>query len=98
MKKVYATYLLFLFIAFLVTPTIVKAIDRNIDISIVYNFAEEEQSETSVASFIDFVVNSQDYEALSDQETHDALTFDVYQFVIKSHYTSIPSPPPDSLV
>lgn len=97
MKKIYATYLLFLFIAFLTTPTIVKSLDKNIDLSIVYNLAEEEQSETSICSFLDFVVNSQDFEALSEHETHDVLIFDVYQFVIKSHHIRIPSPPPDAL-
>ncbi|MBS3739092.1 hypothetical protein [Mesohalobacter halotolerans] len=98
MKKTYAKYLLFLFIAFLATPTIVKALDKNADISIVYNLAEEEQSETSIGSFLDFVVNSQDFEALSEHETHNALVFDIYQFAIKSHHIRIPSPPPDALV
>ncbi|RRO16828.1 hypothetical protein [Flavobacteriaceae bacterium 14752] len=98
MKKIYATYLLFLFIAFLATPTVVKILDKNADVSIVYTFAEEEKSETSVSSFLDFVVNSQDFEALSEHETHDALIFDVYQFAVKSHHIRIPSPPPDALV
>ncbi|MGX1024378.1 hypothetical protein [Flavobacterium sp. CS20] len=97
MKRIYATYLLFLFIAFLATPTVVKLIDENADVSIVYNLAEEERSENPVSSFFDFDINKQDFEALSVHETKDALVFDNYQFAIKSNHIRIPSPPPDAL-
>ncbi len=98
MKKIYATYLLFLFIAFLTTPTVVKLIDKNADVSIVYNFAEEERSENPVNSFLYLTVKTQNFEALSENKTHDALVFDNYQFSVKSYHSRIPSPPPDALV
>lgn len=97
MKKTYATYLLFLFIAFLSLPTLVTALDKNADISIVYSLAEEEQSEISVGSFLDFVVNSHNFEALSEFKIHHVLSFDISQFAIKSHHIRIFSPPPDAL-
>jgi len=95
MKKVYATYLLFLFITFLATPTLVKMIDNNADVSIVYNFAEEEKSETSTQANVDFVLNSQDFFKDSNIEQKDNFIIDNYSFIVITHYTSIVLPPPD---
>lgn len=98
MKKIYARYLLFLFIAFLATPTLVKMLDKNADVSIVYNFAEEEKSETSVNASVDFVLishSSLDYSGF-DSESHSIV--DNYSFIIKSYQISIVSPPPDAVI
>jgi hypothetical protein len=40
--KLIARFILFIFVAFLSTPTIVTLIEKNSDISMFYNFAEEE--------------------------------------------------------
>ncbi|MBL7886243.1 MAG: hypothetical protein JNJ52_05815 [Flavobacterium sp.] len=40
--KLIARFILFLFVAFLSTPTIVTLIEKNTDVSMFYNFAEEE--------------------------------------------------------
>ena len=40
--KLIARFILFIFVAFLSTPTIVTLIEKNTDISMFYNFAEEE--------------------------------------------------------
>ncbi len=40
--KLIARCILFIFVAFLSTPTIVTLIEKNTDISMFYNFAEEE--------------------------------------------------------
>lgn len=40
--KFIARFILFIFVAFLSTPTIVTLIEKNTDISMFYNFAEEE--------------------------------------------------------
>lgn len=42
MKKI-AGILLFLFVAFLITPAVVSAIENDADVSVVYSFSEEEQ-------------------------------------------------------
>lgn len=42
MMKLIAQLILFLFIAFLSTPTIVVLIEKNSDVSMFYNFSEEE--------------------------------------------------------
>lgn len=47
MKKL-ANILLFLFILFLITPTVVSAIENDGDISVVSNFSEEEQVQKDI--------------------------------------------------
>ena len=42
--KFTALSILFLFVTFLITPTIVSVLEKNSDTSIFYNFSEEEQS------------------------------------------------------
>tara|TARA_B100000929_G_scaffold285515_1_gene269238 strand:- start:579 stop:869 length:291 start_codon:yes stop_codon:yes gene_type:complete len=42
--KFFAFVLGFIFITFLLTPTVISLIDRNVDISIAYNVNEEESS------------------------------------------------------
>jgi putative cell wall-binding protein len=42
MKKI-ASILLFVFVAFLITPAVISAIENDADISVVSNFSEEEQ-------------------------------------------------------
>ncbi len=40
--KLIARFILFLFVAFLTTPTIVTLIEKNSDVSLFYSFSEEE--------------------------------------------------------
>jgi hypothetical protein len=47
MKKL-ASILLFLFILFLITPTVVSVIENDADISVVSNFSEEEQVQKDI--------------------------------------------------
>jgi len=47
MKKL-ASILLFLFVLFLITPTVVRAIENDGDISVVSNFSEEEQIQKDI--------------------------------------------------
>ncbi len=42
--KLIARFILFVFVAFLTTPTIVTLIEKNTDISMFYSFAEEENN------------------------------------------------------
>jgi hypothetical protein len=98
MKKFYATYLLFLFIAFLATPTVIKMLDKNADVSIVFSFTEEEKSETSSTASVDFVLNTHDLIDHSKSEKKDNSIIDDYRFVVITHYTTIASPPPDVVI
>jgi hypothetical protein len=47
MKKL-ASILLFLFVLFLITPTVVSAIENDGDISVVSNFSQEEQVQKDI--------------------------------------------------
>ncbi|MDX1544895.1 MAG: hypothetical protein R3214_13210 [Christiangramia sp.] len=49
--KIFSYILAFIFITFLVTPTVVSLIDRNVDISIAYNVNEEESSSKNQITF-----------------------------------------------
>jgi len=50
MKKL-ARILLFLFVLFLITPTVVSAIENDGDISVMSNFSEEEKMENDAKLF-----------------------------------------------
>jgi hypothetical protein len=52
--KIVAQVLLFVFIAFLITPTIVTVIDKDADTSIFYSSSEEEHSLKSIKAIFDF--------------------------------------------
>lgn len=52
--KIVAPVLLFLFIAFLITPTIVSLIEKDADTSVFYSFSEEEHSLKEVKAIFDF--------------------------------------------
>jgi hypothetical protein len=94
MKKVYATYLLFLFVAFLSAPTIIQLIDRDANIGIVYSLAEEEKSENASCS-IEFVIHSIFSLNINTVLEQNKLSTDCYEFIIKSYDLSVLSPPPD---
>jgi hypothetical protein len=46
--KITAQILLFVFITFLVTPTIVSVIKKNADMSVFYSFSEEEKAHKEI--------------------------------------------------
>lgn len=54
--KLIAQILLFVFITFLLTPTIVSAIEKSTDTSITYSFFEEEQSHKQIKAIFHFDV------------------------------------------
>lgn len=53
-----AQLLLFVFITFLVTPTIISVIDNNDDSSIFYSFSEEEKSLKEIKAVFNFDISS----------------------------------------
>lgn len=52
--KIVAPVLLFLFISFLITPTIVSIIEKDADTSIFYSFSEEEHSLKGIKAIFNF--------------------------------------------
>ena len=57
--KLAAQILLFVFITFLATPTIVSVIEKNADTSLFYSFSEEEKAHKEVKAVFNFnVVNT----------------------------------------
>jgi hypothetical protein len=57
--KIMAQLLLFVFMTFLFTPTIISVIEKSTDTSLFYSFAEEEKSHTEVKAVFnnDFATN-----------------------------------------
>ena len=57
--KITAQILMFVFITFLVTPTIVSVIEKNADMSVFYSFSEEEKAQKEIkAVFTSDVLNT----------------------------------------
>lgn len=54
MMKFIAPILLFLFITFLVTPTIVSVITKNADLSVFYSFSEEEKAHQEIKAIFNY--------------------------------------------
>lgn len=54
--KIIARIILFLFVAFLLTPTIVCAIEKSTDTSVFYSFSEEEQMQKDMKVIFHFEV------------------------------------------
>lgn len=90
--KIIAHIFLFIFIAFLATPTIVSAIENSEDTSISYSFFEEEQSQKQIKGILNFDF-SYDLLQLS------TLNSSIIHFENLSKHDSITStifiPPPD---
>ncbi len=54
--KIVAQILLFVFITFLVTPTIVSVIEKNADMSLFYSFSEEEKAHKDIKAIFNLEV------------------------------------------
>ena len=54
MMKLIAPILLFVFITFLVTPTIVSVISKSADVSVFYSFSEEEKAHKEIKAIFNF--------------------------------------------
>lgn len=52
--KIVAQILLFVFITFLVTPTVISVIEKNADTSVFYSFSEEEKAHKEIKAIFDF--------------------------------------------
>ena len=52
--KIVAQILMFVFITFLVTPTVVSVIEKSADISVFYSFSEEEKSHKEIKAVFNF--------------------------------------------
>ncbi len=54
--KIIAQVLLFVFVSFLITPTVVCVIKKDADISSFYSFSEEEKTQKDIKAIINFEV------------------------------------------
>jgi hypothetical protein len=52
--KIMAQILLFVFITFLVTPTVVSVIEKSADMSVFYSFSEEEKAHKEIKAVFNF--------------------------------------------
>ena len=52
--KLVAQILLFVFITFLVTPTVISIIEKSADTSVFYSFSEEEKAHKEIKAIFDF--------------------------------------------
>jgi hypothetical protein len=52
--KLTAQILLFVFISFLVTPTVVSVIEKNTDISVFFSFSDEEKDHKEIKAVFNF--------------------------------------------
>ena len=52
--KIMAQIVMFVFITFLVTPTIVSVIEKDVDISLFYSLSEEEKSHKEIKAVFTF--------------------------------------------
>jgi hypothetical protein len=55
--KIIAQLLLFVFVSFLITPSIVSVIQKDADISAFYSFSEEEKAQKEIKAIINFEVD-----------------------------------------
>jgi hypothetical protein len=85
--KTIARLLLFLFLSFLITPTVVCVIEKNADVSLFYSFSEEEktQKEIKAVNFIDIEITSIDLSQLNckiifseNLSKHDHISSTIY--------------------
>jgi len=56
--KIIASLLLFIFVSFLITPTVISVIERDADMSAFYSFSEEEKTQKEIKAIISFDVTS----------------------------------------
>ncbi|MFV5688211.1 hypothetical protein ACM55K_07345 [Flavobacterium sp. LT1R49] len=92
--KLIAQILLFVFIAFLLTPTIVSAIQKSADTSITYSFSEEEQLHKQIKAICHFDMG---YEIINLSELTSTLILSENLSKHDIIASSIFIPPPDQV-
>lgn len=92
--KLIARILLFVFITFLLTPTIVSAIEKSTDTSITYSFFEEEQSHKQIKAIFHFEMA---YEIINLSELTSSLILSENLSKHDIIASSIFIPPPDQV-
>lgn len=94
-KKLISKILLFVFWAFLLTPSTIVALDSGIDVSIFYGMTEEKQEKTiEINSFFSDANESEDFAASNKLKNNVGYYCKKYQ---KPHLNII-FPPPDYLI
>lgn len=87
LMKIIAQILLLLFVAFLITPTVVSIIEKNNNASIIYSFSEEEHSHKGFKVIFDFYPSFEIIQFLGYNSSlilsenlskHDAITASIF--------------------
>jgi hypothetical protein len=89
--KIIASIILFFFIAFLLTPTIVCVIEKSTDTSVFYSFSEEEQMQKDMKVIFHFDVV---YEAINISELDASLIHSEHLLKHDKIASKIVIPPP----
>ena len=93
--RIKAITLLFFFVSFLTLPTILSRVSNDIDISMAYTLAEEEETHNPVSEvFNDFVVGKSEITIVSLSLKQDKI---IDEFLLRHNNISseILSPPPE---
>lgn len=94
-KKVVAISFTVMFLALIVTPSIIAAMDDSIDTSIIYSLTEEEENSKSKIAVTFFSQNND----ASNYFTLKPYEFFTYQFKNYSiPHLNLISPPPDQII
>lgn len=97
--KFIAQGILFLFLAFLSTPTIVTLIEKNTDVSVFYNFAEEENQKEikEIKEFKADLSFGLDYLFVGEQPTTDSKIIFINELRHDNIADEIFIPPPEQV-
>lgn len=92
--KNFAYILLFVFISFLFTPSVIALVDSSVDISIAYNVNEEESSSKNQITF-EYTIEEMDskYESIHFLQTRETGRH-YYKEIVYDVFLSVTSPPP----
>lgn len=95
--KFWIKIILFLFIVFLSTPTIVSAIDEEVDISCFYNMTEEEENTINFNEIKSFPIVSDYLSDFLQTKTLQKIFRTNDELIESSYCVSILIPPPELL-
>lgn len=96
-KQSIAIFLTVLFMAFIVAPTIIVAVDDSIDVSILYGSCEEEEKENEKNSSLELIASNSNSDSSSISNTNDQLADAYYFKPYPRPNINLISPPPDFL-
>lgn len=95
--KLVARFILFIFVAFLSTPTVVTLIEKNTDVSMFYSFAEEENNHKEVKEVKADLRLGFDYPFIASKERKSAIIISENRLRHDNIADEIFIPPPEHI-